>query len=81
MQTVTTKERLHKLVDELSDEETARTLEFAERAHEDEMIAAFRDPPANDEPWTGEHERAAREADADFAAGFTVSHEEMLHDR
>jgi predicted transcriptional regulator len=75
---VTTKERLHKLVDELSELEAERALSLVEKEREDPMIAAFRDAPEDDEPWTDEDEAAAAEGRADIAAGRTVSHEEML---
>ena len=42
---MTTKERLHKLVDELSESEAERALGLVEKEHEDPMIAAFRDAP------------------------------------
>lgn len=74
---MTTKERLHELVDELSEPEAKRTLSFVEKEREDPMIAAFRDAPEDDEPWTDEDEAAAAEGRADIAAGRTVSLEEI----
>jgi predicted transcriptional regulator len=41
------------------------------------VIGAFRDAPEDDEPWTADDEAAVAEADADFEAGRTVSHEEI----
>lgn len=41
------------------------------------MVVAFHDAPEDDEPWTEEDEAAVAEADAAFAAGRTVSHEEI----
>lgn len=74
---MTTKERLHKLVDELSEREAQRALRLVEKEREDPMIAAFRDAPEDDEPWTEEDEAAAVEGRADIAAGRTVSLEEI----
>jgi predicted transcriptional regulator len=74
---MTTKERLHELVDELSEPEAKRALRLVEKEREDPMIAAFRDAPEDDEPWTDEDEAAAAEGRADIAAGRTVSMEEI----
>lgn len=42
------------------------------------MIAAFRDAPDDDEPWTDEDETAMAEVEADGAAGVPlISHEEI----
>ena len=76
---MTTKERLHALVDELSEPEAKRALSLVEKEHEDPVIAAFRDAPEDDEPWTDEDEAAMAEVRADQAAAVpTISHEEML---
>ena len=37
------------------------------------MVVAFHEAPEDDEPWTEADEAAVAEADADFAAGRTVS--------
>jgi len=74
---MTTKERLRKLVEELSEPEAERVLALVENEHEDPVIAAFRDAPEDDEPWTDEDEAAAAEGRADIAAGRTVSLEEI----
>ena len=66
---MTTKERLHKLVDELSEPEAERALSLVQKEHEDPVIAAFRDAPIDDEPWTEEDEAAMAEVEADRAAG------------
>jgi hypothetical protein len=72
---MTTKERLHKLVDELSEAEADDALRYVASRHEaeDPMIAAFRDAPEDDEPLTAEEEAALDESHADVAAGRTVS--------
>jgi hypothetical protein len=46
----------------------------------DPVIAAFRDAPIDDEPWTEEDEAAAAEGRADLAAGRTISLDEALRD-
>jgi predicted transcriptional regulator len=74
---MTTKERLHQLVDELSDDEAERALALVQGEHEDPVIAAFRNAPEDDEPLSDEDERAIAEGRADIAAGRTVSHEEI----
>jgi hypothetical protein len=66
---MTTKERLHKLVDELTENEAVRALQFVEGEREDPVIAAFRDAPEDDEPWTEQDEAAVTEVEADRAAG------------
>jgi hypothetical protein len=76
---MTNKERLHALVEELSEPEAGRALKLVEKEHEDPVIVAFRDAPEDDEPWTDEDETAMAEVRADQAAGVpTISHEEML---
>jgi hypothetical protein len=42
------------------------------------MLLAFATAPEDDEPWTDEDEAAVAESRADFAAGRTVSLEEIL---
>lgn len=66
---MTTKERLHALVDELSEREAERALSLVEKEREDPMVAAFRNAPEDDEPWTDEDEAAMAEVEADRAAG------------
>lgn len=75
---MTTREKARKLLDELPESELEPVLEFIASRGEDSVIAAFRDAPEDDEPFTAEDEAAVREADEDIAAGRTVSHEEML---
>ena len=74
---MTTKERLHKLVDELSELEAEHALKLVQKDRADPVIAAFRDAPEDDEPWTDEDEAAAAEGRTDIAAGRTVSLEEI----
>jgi hypothetical protein len=75
---MTTKERLHELVDELSEPEAERALSLVENERDDPLVAAFRDAPEDDEPWTDEDEAAMAEVRADEAAGVpTIPFEEI----
>jgi hypothetical protein len=67
-----TKKRLHTLIDQLDETEAKRALTLLEKEREDPMIAAFRDAPEDDEPWTEEDEAAMAEVEADRAAGVPV---------
>jgi len=73
---VTAKEKLLERVTGFSEAEADETLRLLD-LREDPVVAAFRDAPEDDEPWTEEDEAAVSEADADFAAGRTVSLEEI----
>ena len=44
----------------------------------DPLLLALANAPEDDEPWTDEDEAAVAESRADFAAGRTLTHEEML---
>jgi hypothetical protein len=66
---VTTRERLHELVDELSEREADDALRYIARRREDPTIAAFRDAPEDDEPVTDADDEALAEVRADRAAG------------
>lgn len=66
---MTTKERLHKLVDELSEQEADDALRYIAEQREDPTIAAFRDAPEDDEPVTAADEQALAQVQADRAAG------------
>ena len=76
---MTTKERLHKLVDELSDQEADNALRYIVRQREDPVIAAFRDAPEDDEPITAPDEQALDEVQADRDAGVPrISYAEIM---
>jgi hypothetical protein len=78
IQFMTTRERAHKLLDELPESEIEPVLEFIASCGEDPVIAAFRDAPEDDEPWTEEDEAAMAEVEADRAAGVpTIPFEEI----
>jgi hypothetical protein len=66
---VTIKERLHKLVDELSDGEADEALRYIAERRSAPVVAAFRDAPVDDEPVTSADEQAIAEVQADRDAG------------
>lgn len=74
---MTTREKLHRLVDGLEEAELASTLRIFEMQRHDTVIQAFANAPEDDEPWTAEDEVAVAESDAEFDAGRTLSHEEI----
>jgi hypothetical protein len=76
---MTAKEELRERVNALSENEAADTLRLLD-LRLDPVIAAFRDAPADDEPWTDEDEAAAIEGRSDIAAGRTVSLDDALRD-
>jgi predicted transcriptional regulator len=78
MLVMTTREKLHRLVDELAEAELAPTLRLVETQRHDPMLQALADAPEDDEPWTDEDEAAVAEGRADLAAGRTISLDEML---
>ncbi len=75
---MTNREKLHRLVDELSEAEVTPTLRLVETQRHDPLLQAVANAPEDDEPWTDEDEAAVAESRADVAAGRTFSHEEML---
>ena len=75
---MTIKERLHKLIDELSEPEADDALRYIAERREDPLIEAFRDAPEDDEPLTAGEEEALAEVQADRAAGVpTIPFEEI----
>ena len=46
------RERLHRLVDEMSDADLATTLRIVERERHDGLLEAHRNAPEDDEAWT-----------------------------
>jgi predicted transcriptional regulator len=69
----TTKEQLHRLVDDLSESEADAAL----RVLADPLVRAIASAPVDDEPLTAEDEAAITEGKADIAAGRTVPLEEI----
>jgi hypothetical protein len=76
---MTAKEKLRERVEALTEEQAAETLRLLDQ-RTDPVIAAFRDAPVDDEPWTEEDEQAATKGRADLAAGRTVSLDEAMRE-
>jgi hypothetical protein len=66
---MTTKERLHQVVDELSDQEAEAMLRRIEILRTDPFVRFLDEAPIDDEPVTAEEEAAVAEVEADRAAG------------
>lgn len=72
-----TRERLHRLIDQVPDGELdAIERLLADRRPTATSFPAFADAPEDDEPVTPEDEAALAEAYADVAAGRVVPHDE-----
>jgi hypothetical protein len=74
--TMTTKERLHKLVDELSEPQAGAALVIVERRRDDPMLQALAAAPVDDEPSGAEEDASAAEALASYRRGEGASSEE-----
>lgn len=78
--TAGTKERLHRLVDDLADEELPAAEQYLEQlraGREDPVLRALLTAPLDDEPETSEERAAVSEAKQDLALGRVVSNEEL----
>jgi hypothetical protein len=74
---MTTKERLHKLVDDLSEQEAEAALVIVERRRDDPMLSALASAPIDDESSDADEDASAAEALAAYRRGEAVSAEEM----
>jgi len=74
---VTTKERLHKLVDELSEQEAETALVIVERRRDDPMLQALAGARADDEPAAADEDADANKALAAYQRGEAVGSEEL----
>lgn len=74
---MTTKERLHKLVDELSEQEAEAALVIVERRREDPMLQALAAAPVDDEPADADEDAGADEALAVYGRGEAVGAEDL----
>lgn len=74
---MTTKERLHKVVDALSEEEAADALDYLVSRGRDPLARRLDSAPLDDEPLTDEERESLREAREDFAAGRVVSMDDL----
>jgi hypothetical protein len=66
---MTVKERLHQVVEEMTDEEAAAMLRRIETLRGDPFVRFLDQAPVDDEPVTPEEEAAIAEAEADRRAG------------
>lgn len=66
---MTVKERLHQVVDELSDDEAEAMLRRVEAMRSDPFLRYLDAAPVDDEPVSAEEEAAVAEVEADRAAG------------
>jgi hypothetical protein len=67
--TMTTREQLHRIVDELPEEELEAALKAIEARSDDPMIRRLDDAPPEDEEVSAEEEAAVQEARDELAAG------------
>ena len=74
---MTAKQQLRERIEAFYEQEASQALRLLD-LRVDPVIAAFRDAPLDDEPWTAEDEAAAAEGRADLAAGRTVSLEQAF---
>jgi predicted ArsR family transcriptional regulator len=76
---MTARERLHQLVDELSEQQADDALRYIVQRREDPVIAAFHDAPEDDEPFTAADEGALAEVQTDRTAGVPrISYAEIM---
>jgi hypothetical protein len=66
---MTVKERLHQMVDEMTDEEAETTLRRLDAQRTDPLVRFFDSAPIDDEPVSAEEDAAVAEVDADRARG------------
>lgn len=75
---MTTRDRLHQIVDKLPEEELDAALQAIEARADDPMIRRLDDAPAEDEEISPEEEAAVQEARDELAAGAPlISHDEI----
>jgi hypothetical protein len=77
MMAVTTKERLHKLVDELSEQEAEAALVIVERRRDDPMLKVLAAAPADDELANADEDASVGEALAAYRRGEAVGAEDL----
>jgi hypothetical protein len=70
---VTTKERLHQVVDSLNEQEAADALDYLVSRGRDPLARRLDAAPLDDEPLTDEERESLREAHEDIAAGRVIS--------
>lgn len=78
--TMTAKERLRNLVDELSEEEAATALMVVERRRLDPMLRALANAVDDDEPTSPQEDDSARRALVEYERGEALSPSELRRD-
>jgi hypothetical protein len=76
---VTAKEKLHRVVDELSENEAEETLRYlaARRDQDDPLLALLERAPEDDEPSSAEEDASAREAWSEYRRGESAPLEQV----
>ena len=77
---MTTRETLHRLIDQLPEcdlDMVGMLIEWRHRLRDEPLLLNFATAPLDDEPWTEEDEAALAEARADIARGNVVSLDEV----
>lgn len=74
---MTAKQQLRERIEAFSEDEASEALCLLD-LRIDPVIAAFRNAPLDDEPWTEGDQAAAAEGRADLAAGRTVPLEQAI---
>jgi hypothetical protein len=74
---MTTKERLHKLVDDLSEQEAEAALVIVERRRDDPMLSALASAHTDDEPSDQDEDVSAADALAAYHRGEAVPSKEL----
>jgi hypothetical protein len=77
---MTTKERLHQVVDAMSEQEAADALDYLVSRSRDPLARRLDAAPLDDEPLTDEERESLREAHEDIAAGRVISMEDLRRD-
>ena len=75
---MTAKEKLHQVVEGLSEPEAEQTLDYIERRHRrDPLIDLLDNAPSDDEPITSEEEEGVRQARSEYRRGEVLAAEEI----
>ncbi|MGH2845267.1 MAG: hypothetical protein ACRDL0_04475 [Thermoleophilaceae bacterium] len=74
---MTTKDRLHRLVDDLSPQEAENALRLLNSRRDDPVVRRLDSVAEDDEPFTEDDAAALDEAEQDLAAGRTISGDEI----
>jgi hypothetical protein len=77
---MTTKERLHELVDELTEAEAAATLLLTERHRDDAMLQTLASAPVDDEPSSSVEDHSAHAALDAYHRGEAIGSDELKRD-